>query len=158
MRAPFRKLIWLMPAAYAVHICDEWFSGFPRYVVDHMHGSPMPPALFFTNNAAFMAILLSLCTWASRSQSRLSAFLLMAWASGNLFWNFGAHLLYTVLTGYYSPGLITSSLIYYPVSLMVVVAGVRDGRQTVAEAIGSFAVGGVLLFLVIWAGVYHFAT
>ena len=158
MGQPFNRLLWLMPAAYAIHICDEWFSGFPRYVVDHMGGQPMPPPLFFLNNGVFMAVLLGLCTWASRSRSRLSAFLLMTWASGNLPCNFFVHLGYTVGTGYYSPGLITSSLFYWPVSLVVMYAAVRDKRQTVSEAVASFALGGVLLGLVIWAGVYHFAT
>ncbi|WP_109127452.1 HXXEE domain-containing protein [Dyella sp. C11] len=157
-RQPFTRLLWLMPAAYAIHIYDEWFSGFPRYVVEHMGGQPMPPGLFFLNNGVFMAILLSLCAWASRSRSRLSAFMLMTWASGNLICNFFAHLGYTVATGFYSPGLITSSLIYYPVSLVVMCAAVRDGRQTVGEAVTSFLLGAALLGLVIWAGVYHFAT
>lgn len=112
MQTSFKQLLWLMPAAYAIHIADEWFSGFPEYVVQHMHGAPMPPMLFFINNGVFMLILLSLCAWASRSRSRLSAFVLMAWASGNLICNFFVHLGYTVATGYYSPGLITSSLIY----------------------------------------------
>lgn len=156
MRQPFSRLLWLMPIAYAIHICDEWFSGFPRYVVDHMGGSPMPPGMFFINNAVFMAILLALSVWASRSTSRLSAFVLMSWASGNLICNFFVHLGYTVWTGYYSPGLITSSLIYYPVSLVVMAAAVRDGRQTLGEAIGSFLVGAMLLAVVIWGGVYHF--
>ena len=157
-RQPFVRLLWLMPAAYAIHICDEWFSGFPRYVVQHMGGQPMPPALFFVNNGVFMAVLLALCAWASQSGSRLSAFVLMTWASGNLICNFFAHLGYTVATGYYSPGLITSSLIYYPVSLLVIYAAVRDGRQTVGEAMTSLVLGGLLLCFVIWAGVYHFAT
>ncbi|WP_130618847.1 HXXEE domain-containing protein [Dyella amyloliquefaciens] len=158
MHSRFERLLWLMPVAYAIHIGDEWFSGFPRYVVDHMGGHPMPPALFFANNACFMLVLLALCTWASRSTSRLSAFLLMSWASGNLFWNFVAHLFYTVHTGAYSPGLVTSSLFYYPVSLLVVAASVRDKRMSVTGALGAFAIGGALLVLVIWGGVYHFAT
>lgn len=158
MKSRFEHLLWWMPCVYAIHIGDEWFSGFPRYVVDHMGGQPMPPVLFFINNAFFMLVLLALCTWASRSTSRLSAFVLMSWASGNLFWNFIAHLFFTVKTGAYSPGLVTSSLFYYPVSLFVVVAAVREKRLSAAGALGAFAIGGALLVLVIWGGVYHFAT
>ena len=158
MKTSFERMLWLMPCAYAIHICDEWFSGFPRYVVDHMGGHAMPPALFFANNAFFMLVLLSLCAWASRSTSRLSAFLLMSWASGNLMWNFVAHLGYTVWTGFYSPGLITSSLIYYPVNLMVAFAAIRDKRLSMAETVAAFAIGCALLVFVIWGGVYHFVA
>jgi hypothetical protein len=42
-----------MPAAFAIHICEEWFGGFPGYVLATPRGS--------INNAAFMAILIGLC-------------------------------------------------------------------------------------------------
>ena len=73
-------------------------------VVGEVHGSPRP--LFVLNNAVFMSILVGLSIWATRSSSRRSAFVLMAWASGNLFWDFLVHLGYTISTGHFLPGLV----------------------------------------------------
>jgi hypothetical protein len=110
---PFRfaRILWLMPAAFAIHIGEEWFGGFPDHVAAALHGSPMSLQQFLSNNAAFMAILVGLSIWTSRSTSCLSAFLLMLWAGGNLFWDFSAHSIYTVTFNAYSPGLVTASLL-----------------------------------------------
>jgi hypothetical protein len=92
-------LAWLMPAAFTVHIGEEFFGGFQSYVIARMHGPPMGDTAFLINNAVFMTILLALSIQVSRRPSRTSAFLLMCWASGNLFWDFLVHLGYTVGTG-----------------------------------------------------------
>jgi hypothetical protein len=154
----FRALLWLMPAAFALHICEEGFGGFTRYVVEQMHGSEMPGPLFLLNNAVFMTILIGLSIWATHSRSTRSAFFLMAWASGNLFWDFLVHLGYTVFTGQFSPGLVTATLLYYPIPFMVSTTALREGRLSLYGVLGSFAVGAVLMFLVLWGGVYHFSV
>jgi hypothetical protein len=155
-RIQFKQILWLMPAAFALHICEEGFGGFTRYVVEEMHGSPMPGPLFLVNNAVFMAILVWLSVWATRSRSRSSAFLLMAWASGNLFWDFLVHLGYTISTGRFSPGLITATLLYYPIPFLVSAVALREGRLSYNGILGSFAIGAALMLLVLWGGVYHF--
>lgn len=154
----FDRILWLMPAAFALHIGEEGFGGFTRYVVEDMHGSEMPGPLFVLNNAVFMAILVALSVWATRSRSRLSAFMLMAWASGNLFWDFLVHLGFTVSTGHFSPGLITATLLYYPIPFLVSAAAVREDRLTLKDLVGAFGIGAALMALVVWGGVYHFAT
>lgn len=73
----FQQILWAMPAAFAAHIAEEWFGGFPGYVAATLHGSEMSPPQFLANNAVFMVLLAGLSLWASRSTSRLSAFLLM---------------------------------------------------------------------------------
>lgn len=152
----FERLLWLMPAAYAAHIAEEYFAGFPAWVRGTLGGDMDGPG-FLLNNGLFMAILVSLSLWASRSGSRLSAFLLMAWASGNLFWNFVFHLTTTVAFDRYSPGLVTAALFYEPLPFLVAAAGIRSGRLSMAGAAGAFAIGGGLMLFVIWAGLYHFA-
>jgi hypothetical protein len=157
-RSRFNTILWLMPAAFALHICEEGFGGFTRYVVEDMHGSRMPGPLFLLNNTVFMAILVGLSIWATRSQSPRSAFLLMAWASGNLFWDFLVHLGYTVATGHFSPGLVTATLLYYPLTFWVSAVALREGRLSLNGLVGAFGVGAVLMLLVLWGGVYHFRT
>jgi len=151
----FERFLWLMPAAFAFHIAEETLGGFPAWVGDQMHGSMSGP-MFAVNNAVFMAILLAVVAWAARSRSRLSAFVCLAWASGNLFWDFWVHLLTTVFQGVYSPGLLTATLFYYPISLWVAWLAVRDQRLTRAGVACAFAVGCALMLLVMWAGLWHF--
>lgn len=151
----FERFIWLMPAAFALHIVEEYVGGFPAWVGTQMHGSMTVP-MFDINNAVFMAILLALTAWAWKSRSRLSAFLCLGWASGNLFWDFFVHLLTTVFQGVYSPGLLTAALLYYPLSMGAGYLAVRDGRLSRAGVVGAFAVGAALMLFVMWAGLWHF--
>jgi hypothetical protein len=155
---PFEKLIWLLPASYAPHIAEEYFAGFPQYVATAMGGFVMPGPLFLANNAAFMAILLGLCAWTARRPSARAAFFLTCWASGNTFWDFFCHLYYTVASGRYSPGLVTATLFYYPLPLLISRVGIRQGRLTLRATLRAYLIGLVLLLLVIWGGVHHFAT
>jgi hypothetical protein len=152
----FERVLWLMPLVYLPHIWEEFQAHFPRYITEVMHGTPMPPWLFLLNNALFMLILLGLCSWASRSRTQLSAFVLMSWASGHLFWDFTLHLGYTAWTGVYFPGLVTAALLYYPVAIAVSALAVRQGRLSPARLSVAYLVGAVLLGLVVWAGIYHF--
>jgi Protein of unknown function with HXXEE motif len=153
----FERALWALPAAFAPHICEEYFAGFSRYVTEQMHGRPMPGPLFLVNNAVFMTILLTLSAWAGRSKSRLSAFVLMAYASANLFWDFFVHLFYTVHSGAFSPGLVTAAFLYYPIPPLVALLAIRDRRLDTRDVTVAFAIGSVLMGLVLWGGVYHFA-
>jgi hypothetical protein len=151
----FERFLWLFPAAYALHICEEYGAGFPAWMTRHMHAS-MGNAAFLQNNALFMAILLAVSTWASISRSWLSAFVFLSWASGNLFWNFIFHLVTTLYADSYSPGLVTASLLYYPISIWGGVLAVRDGRLAIGGVLGAFAIGAAVMMFVIWAGLWHF--
>jgi len=155
MRLRFERFLWAMPAAYALHICEEYGTGFPAWMTRYLHAS-MTNGAFLANNALFMAILLSLSAWASFSTSRLSAFLFLSWASGNLFWNFIFHLGTTLFADSYSPGLVTASLLYYPISLWGAVLAKRDGRLGWPAILVAFAIGASIMLFVIWAGLWHF--
>jgi len=152
---PFHRFIWALPLAYAIHIPEEYFAGFTAWMGEHLQ-SRMTDQGFLLNNAVFMVILLSLTLWASRSRSSLSAFVFLSWASGNLFWNFVFHLATTIYADSYSPGLVTASLLYYPIAVWAAVLAVRCGRLGVGGAVGAFAIGAGLMLFVIWAGLLSF--
>ena len=61
-----------------------------------------------------------LTLWVGRSDSRVTAFLLIAWSSGNIFWDGLFHVLTTVWFDRYSPGLLTSAVLYTPSHLSLV--------------------------------------
>lgn len=150
----FRTLIPLMPAAFAVHIAEEYGTGFPAWV-SAQFGSPMTGAGFLVNNALFMVILAGLTLWAVLRPSFASRFLLLSWASGNLFWNFVFHLVTTALFDRLSPGLVTAVLLYYPLSLLVAVAAWRERVLPVPALLGAAAIGAGLMLFVMWAGLLH---
>lgn len=153
----FYRLIWLMPASFAAHILEEWFGGFPAWV-DQTVGGSMSGEAFIENNAFFMAVLLILTYFADYSRSRWTAFVLIGWASANLFWDFLFHLGATVWWGVYSPGLVTATLLYFPVSWFVGRAALADEVLPRSEFAGACGLGAALMAFVIWAGLYHFAT
>jgi hypothetical protein len=153
----FHRLIWLLPAAFAPHIAEEYVGGFPRWVT-HVLGGSFNNLAFAVNNAIFMAIMLALTIWTSRSRSRLAAFLLIAWASGNLFWDGLFHVVTTAAFDRYSPGLVTASLFYIPISLLVGWSSLRSGAISIWGFLTALALGAALLCFVIWYGLFHFAT
>lgn len=153
---PFRRIIWIMPAAFALHIGEEFVGGFARWVTEVVGGTMDVPA-FLINNAGFMAVLIALTAWAALRPSALSAFLLITWASANLFWDFLFHLITTAAYDHYSPGLFTASLLYYPISLVIGAIAWKEGVLPRAGFIASTALGAGLMGFVIWAGLFHFA-
>src|SRR5271156_5407154 len=153
---PFRRLIWLMPSAFALHIVEEYRGGFPAWAT-HVLGGSFNNLAFALNNAAFLAIMVGLTIWVSKSGSRLAAFLLIAWSSGNIFWDALFHVLTTAKFDRYSPGLITSCVLYLPISLIVGTAALESHALSAKAFLGALASGLGLLVFVIWYGLFHFA-
>jgi hypothetical protein len=151
-----RRIIWIMPAAFALHIVEEYIGGFPAWVT-HVLGGSFNNCAFALNNALFFFIMVGLTVWAGRSTSRLAIFLLIAWASGNIFWDGLFHVLATAQFDRYSPGLITASVFYLPISLSIAKATLQSGALSVKAFFGALGLGLGLLVFVIWYGLFHFA-
>jgi len=149
---PFRRLIWIMPGAFVLHIVEEYRGGFPAWVT-HVLGGSFNGVAFAFNNAAFLAIMVGLAVWASK----LAAFLLIAWSSGNIFWDALFHVLTTAWFNRYSPGLITSSVLYLPISLVIGTATLQSQALSGKAFLGALVSGLCLIVLVIWYGLFHFA-
>ena len=153
---PFRRLIWIMPAAFALHIVEEYRGGFPAWVT-HVLGGTFNELAFAFNNAAFLAIMVGLAVWASKSDSRLAAFLLIAWSSGNNFWYvFLPRADNCVVQSLFSC-LITSSVLYLPISLVIGTATLQSQALSAKAFLGALVSGLCLLVFVIWYGLFHFA-
>lgn len=156
-RHEFGRAIWLMPAVFAVHILEEFAGGFPEWVTNVIGGS-FHQSVFVANNAIFMTIMLSLTIWTSRSMSRLPVFLLVFWASANLFWDGLFHIVATAAFDRYSPGLITSVLLYIPISLAVAWITLYSRMLPISDFTAAAAMGLALFVFVVWYGLFHFAT
>ena len=153
----FYRLIWLMPAAFAIHIAEEWFGGFAHWV-SAIVGGAMNPSGFLVNNAGFMAVLVGLTGLTAWSRAQWALFLLIFWASANLFWDFLFHLATVVAFDRYSPGLVSATLLYFPISYFVARAALRKRIVATPVFTAAIGLGAALMGFVIWSGLFHFAV
>jgi hypothetical protein len=106
------QLVWLLPLSYALHILEEWFGGFPEWMAV-MLGSPLRRSAFIAINAVAFAVMVLATRATTRRESNgwmgiaISTILLV---------NGVAHVLGSVVTGGYSPGLITGVILYVPLA------------------------------------------
>jgi Protein of unknown function with HXXEE motif len=153
----FENVVWLLPAAYLLHIIEEYTGGFPAWVTHDVHGR-FNDTDFAINNFAFMLILLTLVYVNIRKSTPLRGVLLVVFASANLFWDALFHLVMTPILDRYSPGLVTAMLLYYPICILVGTVIVRDKILTPRQFVPAL-LGGLALFgFVVWYGLFHFAT
>jgi hypothetical protein len=83
MRLRFERFLWAMPAIYALHLCKGVRDGLPSVDDPSSAGIREPGERRLIHGDPSVAVGVGeLSTW------RLSAFLFLGWASGNLFWNF----------------------------------------------------------------------
>jgi hypothetical protein len=131
-------LLWLLPLAYALHILEEWFGGFPEWIA-LIAGSPLPRGSFIATNTIAMAAMVAAILAATTREA--SGWMGIA-AASVLFVNAFAHLFGSIATRAYSPGLITGIVVYLPIAGLVLLrAWSQAGR-------GAFTLGmvvGVLL-------------
>jgi hypothetical protein len=148
------RLIWLWPASYAAHIAEE-YPRFGTWVHTALGGAEMTPVRFWINNAFYMAGMLVVCAVASRKRTAAATFVLFAWTSGNVFWNFWFHWYTTLQFHEISPGVVTATVLYYPVSLYLYYLAWRDGHLRLATLLLAMAIGLACFAFVVWFGLYH---
>ena len=121
------QLVWLLPGAYAAHLLEEWFGGFPEWV-GTVVGSPLPRSAFLAINAvAFLLLLIAVRQTTRREESGWMA-IAMATILGV---NGVGHVLGTLATRSYSPCLITGVVLYLPLAkLLLMRAWLQARRET----------------------------
>ena len=124
-------LLWLLPASYAAHILEEWFGGFPEWMANVL-GAPVPRPAFILINAVAMGLAIL----ATRAATRREAHGWMAVGMATVFFVNGvAHAGSTLAFGDYSPGLVTSVVLYLPLG------GLALARAWSQAGDGAFARG-----------------
>jgi hypothetical protein len=103
-------LAWLLVAAYAAHVVEEWFGGFPEWL-GIVAGAPLPRSEFLAINAVALLVAIAATRVATRGDSRGWVAIAVA---AVLFINALLHILGSVLTATYSPGLFTGVILYVP--------------------------------------------
>ncbi|CEA14570.1 HXXEE domain-containing protein [Methanobacterium formicicum] len=134
-------ILWLVPVAYFIHILEES----PRFVpwaIKYI-GAPETFGQFVIGNVIFMAYVIIATSLAIFYPSELTLVIGLSSAAW-IFSNFLIHAYYTLRTGEYSPGVVTASAIYVPVSLYIyynfLVSGMLNNLDLVLSIIIGFAV------------------
>jgi hypothetical protein len=135
-------LLWPFVPAYAMHIAEEWFAGFPRWTAQ-ITGRPMPDAAFMAINAVAMILLLGATRAATRDEK--NGWIAVGIATIFLV-NTIAHLAGAAITQSYAPGLISAVVLYVPLgSLTMIRAFGQAPRAQVARGI----VAGIVIHAVV---------
>ena len=119
MRWQYRDpaLVWLFVAAYVAHVAEEYFGGFPEWLA-LIIGRPLSRADFLAINAIALVVIIIAIRAVTRRESL--GWLAIAIAT-ILLVNGLAHILGTIVTGTYSPGLITGVVLYLPLSQLTLI-------------------------------------
>jgi hypothetical protein len=141
--------VWSFPATYLLHLAEEYFvaGGFPRWA-ERTLAVRFSEAEFVAWNA-FALALMCVAAWLV---SRDSKFRFIEIALGiAVLGNVVAHVLASLVTWTYSPGLITGILVWTPLGIARVRRALQASTQKARTAGTYLGVAVVLMTLVIVA-------
>ncbi|HJU41318.1 MAG TPA: HXXEE domain-containing protein [Vicinamibacterales bacterium] len=140
-------LLWPFVPAYAIHIAEEWFAGFPQWTANVM-GRPMPDTAFVVINAIAMVAMLAAIRAAIRDER--NGWMAIAIAT-ILLVNTAAHAAGAIMTQAYSPGLISAVIFYVPLGSLTMI---RALDQAPRDQAARGVVAGVLVHAVVFIIAY----
>jgi hypothetical protein len=143
------NILWLVPIAFFIHIFEEA----PRFVPWALKTKIIKSfnfKEFVLGNIIFMVYVLisvSLAVFYTSQWTLIIGLATAAW----IFSNFLVHAYYTLRTGIYSPGVVTSSAIYAPVTVFIyynfLVSGILSTLDIILSIIIGFGVMYIPLFI-----------
>ncbi|MFA5295542.1 MAG: HXXEE domain-containing protein [Methanoregulaceae archaeon] len=134
----------MVPLAYGIHIIEET----PRFVpwAKRYLSAPSTFAQFVLGNVIFMAYVLisvSLATFYPGEWTLVLGLSTAAW----IFSNFLIHASLTLYTGEYSPGVVTASALYAPVSVYIYTNFLGAGILSTGDIIVSIIIGFAIMYV-----------
>ncbi len=137
------RLAWLFRllfVAAALHVGEEFFfpGGFLGWANEAFAGGTMTPDLAVAVNAVFLALMLAATLVGPRSLAFSLGMATIVIING------GLHLVGTIVTSSYSPGVLTGTLLYLPLGTSAFVLARRSGRLAPATALRAIALGAAL--------------
>jgi hypothetical protein len=118
------SLVWLFPCCYALHLLEEWLGGFPEWVA-LVAGAELPRAAFISINAVAMLMMLLAARAAVKSER--DGWMAIAIATILLINGIG-HVLGSLVTRSYSPGLFTGVVLYLPIAQLALMRAWEQSR------------------------------
>ena len=132
-------ILWIALTAYGLHILEEYelnWRNWARYILR----LPVEWESFYIVNA--LVVVLGVCCAAVGWRQPWFALSLPALMLINATF---FHVLPTIATRVYSPGLTTAVVLFYPVAVWAYCGAWRDGSLTMVEAVMSAAFGAALM-------------
>ena len=148
----FSRVVLIMPLAYAFHVLEESF-GFPQWVSKNFTIT-FTTSQFRRNNLLFFAISIFIALIVYKLPRKFMVFIFLSWVAGLFFHNALFHIGTTVYFQNYSPGLISSIIIYVPLSLIYYKLVSSEGVLTKFEIIFSFILGGIIHYFFIFIDLF----
>jgi hypothetical protein len=146
IRAPrLRILAIALPCVFAVHVAEEapsfvaWFNS--------LVSPGITQRLFLAVNATAFLITLALGSLVATSRDAAPSILAVAWVGFVMLANGLFHLVGTLVHWRYSPGVVTGSLLYLPLSILFMRAVVRECGIRWATVVLVALVGGVPMYV-----------
>jgi hypothetical protein len=125
------QLVWLLVLSYLLHVIEEWLGNFPEWLA-RIDGDGVSRQAFVVINAIALVVMIA----GARAAIRREAYGWIAIGIGTLLLvNAVAHLLGTLYTGVYSPGLITGIVLYLPLGQLTLLRAWSQAHD------GLFAAG-----------------
>ena len=136
-------LLWPFVPAYMIHVAEEWFAGFPQWLVQ-IAGRPLPGSAFLLINGVALVLMIAAIRAATRAER--NGWIGVAIATIALV-NTAAHVAGAALTRSYAPGLVSAVVLYVPLgSLAMIRAFDHAPRDQVRRGI----VAGILVHGVVF--------
>ena len=139
------NILWLVPIAYLIHIFEE-SPRFPAWAVKIRMISSMSFGEFALGNIIFMAYVLISVSLAVFYTSELTLILGLSTAAW-IFSNFLIHAYYTLRYGEYSPGVVTASALYAPVTVFIFYNFLVSGILSTLGIILSIIIGFGIMYI-----------
>jgi hypothetical protein len=137
-------ILWLVPIAFCIHIAEET----PRFVpwAKRYLSAPSSFGQFVLGNIIFMAYVLIFVFLAVYYPSEWTLVLGLSTAAW-IFSNFLLHASFTLYTGEYSPGVVTASAIYAPVTVYIYATFLNSGILSYLDIILSIIIGFAIMYV-----------
>lgn len=136
--------IFVFCLLYALHMVEEFTSGFVKWADRYFGRFNWTQNLI--GNAGFFIILTLACYLYYSDPARYLWIGMSAamWVLSNAF----LHISATILSGEYSPGVVTATVLYLPGGAYFLIYWGGEGFLTWGNAILSFTVGGLIFMLI----------
>ncbi len=140
-----RTLAMLLPVAFGIHVIEE-APGFVQWF-NSLVSPGISQRLFLRVNATAFAVTLVLGGLVAVSRQAAIAALAVAWVGFLLLANGVFHLVGTLVHWRYSPGVVTGTLIYLPLSFLFMRAVVRECGMSWPTIAGVAIAGGIPMYI-----------
>ena len=140
------QILWAIPVAYAIHIAEEaprfvnWTKSYPKWFPD------FTTRRFIFGNSVWMTYVIVSVVLAIYHPATWTLILGLSTASW-IFSNSWLHIVTTLRSGTYSPGVITASMIYVPLPIYVYATVFNSGLLTPTVLAWSIIIGFAIMYL-----------